>query len=391
MPAQQNIAIVLDPTAARRLVPGMFAYFKPGKVFWLIDALRPVGKILRDLERWQIDGIIMRVHQDLNRELLTLRKPVVICGGNRVQPMVASVSSDGRQVGALAARHLFELGLRNFAFFGIEAPFSQQRQHGFASTLHAGGCEASVHIDQRRGWEHYMELVHLADADLTKWLRRLPKPVGIFAAHDPLGWHLSQVCRTTGIAVPEEAAIISANNDEVVCSLAAPPLTSVAVPWSRVGAEVALEMDRLLEAAAVGPRRATKGRLIHVPPEGVVTRQSTDMLAVDNQLLGRALHFIREHAGEPVGVEDILKHVPVSRRKLEIDFQRHLQRSPKEEITRVRIERAKLLLAQTDLPIPVVAERCGYNYPERFTVAFRQQMKITPVAFRKSYRVNGRG
>lgn len=388
MPAHQNIAIVLDPTAARRLVPGMFAYFKPGKVFWLIDALRPAREVLRDLGRWHIDGIIMRVNKDLNRELLTLERPAVICGGNRVQPMVASVSSDGGKVGALAARHLLDLGLRNFAFFGIEAPFSQQRQHGFATTLDARGFEVSVHIDQRRGWEHYMELVHVADADLTDWLRLLPKPVGIFAAHDPLGWHLSQVCRTAGIAVPDEAAIISANNDELVCSLATPPLTSVAVPWSRVGAEVALEMDRLLEAAAK-PRRTTKGRMIHVPPEGVVTRQSTDTLAVDNQLLGQALHFIREHAGEPVGVEDILKHVPVSRRKLEIDFQRHLQRSPKEEITRVRIERAKLLLAQTDLPIPVVAERCGYNYPERFTVAFRQQMKITPVAFRKSYRVSG--
>jgi LacI family transcriptional regulator len=389
MPDHQNIAIVLDPTAARRLVPGMFAYFKPGKMFWLIDALRPVPEVLRDLGRWKIDGIIMRVHRDLNRELLTLGKPTVICGGNRIKPMVASVSSDGTQVGSLAARHLMELGLRKFAFFGIEAPFSEQRQHGFVKTLAVGGFEASIHIDQRRGWEHYMELVHVADAELTEWLKGLPKPVGIFAAHDPLGWHLSQVCRAASIAVPEEAAIISANNDELVCSLAAPPLTSVAVPWSRVGAEVALEMDRLLEAAVAGPRRGTKGRLIHVAPEGVVTRQSTDMLAVDNQLLGRALHFIREHAGEPVGVDDILKHVPVSRRKLEIDFQRHLKRSPKEEITRVRIERAKLLLAQTDLPIPVVAERCGYNYPERFTVAFRQQMKITPMAFRKSYRVSG--
>jgi LacI family transcriptional regulator len=389
MPDHQNIAIVLDPTAARRLVPGMFAYFKPGKMFWLIDALRPHPEILRDLARWQIDGIIMRVHPDLNRELLTLGKPTVICGGNRIKSMVASVSSDGRQVGALAAKHLIDLGLRNFAFFGIEAPFSEQRQHGFVKTLEAGGFTASIHIHQRRGWEHYMELVHVADAGLTKWLKRLPKPFGIFAAHDPLGWHLSQVCRAASIAVPEEAAIISANNDELVCSLAAPPLTSVAVPWPRVGAEVALEMDRLLEAALTGPRKSTQGRLIHVPPVGVVTRQSTDMLAVDNQMLGRALHFIREHAGEPMGVEDILKHVPVSRRKLEIDFQRHLQRSPKEEITRVRIERAKLLLAQTDLPIPVVAERCGYNYPERFTVAFRQQMKVTPMAFRKNFRVSG--
>lgn len=391
MPVTQNIAIVLDPTSARRLVPGMFAYFKPGKMFWLIDALRPAREVLRDLGRWHIDGIIVRVHAELNRELLTLEKPAVICGGNRVLPMVASVSSDSEQVGTLAARHLLDLGLRKFAFFGIEAPFSQQRQHGFITTLRASGSDASVHIDQRRGWEHYMELVHVADADLTRWLRELPKPVGIFAAHDPLGWHLSQVCRTAGIAVPEEVAIISANNDELVCNLATPPLTSVAVPWARVGAEVALEMDRLLEAAAARPRRMPKGRLIHVPPEGVVTRQSTDVLAVDNLLLGRALHFIKEHAGEPVGVEDILRHVPVSRRKLEIDFQRHLQRSPKEEITRVRIERAKLLLAQTDLPIPVVAERCGYNYPERFTVAFRQQMKVTPMAFRKSYRVSGGG
>lgn len=231
-----------------------------------------------------------------------------------------------------------------------------------------------------------MELLMDDDEGLANWLRGLPKPVGVFAAHDPLGWHMSQVCRKAGIPIPEDVALVSANNDELICNLANPPLSSVAVPWDRVGEEVALAMDRMLEAQERGPDADLMGRLVRIAPQGVVTRQSTDIMEVGNHHLRSALSFIKQNVGEPISVDDILRKVPISRRKLETDFLRHLNRSPKEEITRVRIERARMLLAQTDLPIPLVAERCGYNYPERFTVAFRRKVGVTPKAFRKSMR-----
>jgi LacI family transcriptional regulator len=383
----KKIAIILDPSAARRLVGGIFATLRPGKIFWLLDALRPTEELLAQLHQLKPDGIIMRVMADTNRALLKLGKPAVICGGSIVQRGVSSVSIDNSRVGALAAQHLMSLGLRHFAFFGIQAPFSPERQRGFTATLGRAGHAYNSYEDPRVGWEHYMELLHVADDALERWLRQLPKPVGIFAAHDPLGWHLSQACRQAGLSVPEEVAIVSANNDELVCGLAHPPLSSVAVPWGRVGAEIGLAMDRLLDGVAAGCRRGGTGQLVRVDPEGVVIRQSTNLLAIDHPLLVRAMQFIWQHAGAPITVNDILREVPMSRRKLESDFTRHLGRTPKAEITRVRIERAKLLLAQTDLPIPIVAEQCGYNYAERFTIAFRQHVQSTPSAYRRAHRV----
>jgi len=221
------------------------------------------------------------------------------------------------------------------------------------------------------------------DEGLVEWLKRLPKPVGIFAAHDPLGWHMAQICAKVGIPVPGDVAIVGANNDELICNLANPPLSSVAVPWDRVGEEVAL---RMLEAREAGHEKDLMGRFVRIAPQGVITRQSTDLMEVGNRHLRSALAFIKQNVGDPISVADILRIVPISRRKLEIDFARHLNRSPKAEITRVRIERARMLLAQTDLPIPLVAERCGFNYAERFTVAFRSNVGASPMAFRKSMR-----
>ncbi len=389
MPSPQQIAIVLDPTSARRLASGMFAAFKPGKAFLLVDALRPVAELYAKLRQWKPDGIVMRVRPDSNQALLKLRKPTVICGGNRAARLVSSVTSNSDLVGEMAARHLLDLGLKHLAFFGIEAPFSPQRQRGYLAALRKVGITGDSYIDRRSGWEHYMELLMDDDEGLVEWLKRLPKPVGIFAAHDPLGWHLSQVCAKVGIPVPEAVAIVAANNDELICNLATPPLSSVAVPWDRVGEEVALAMDRMLEAQESGQEKNLMGRFVRIAPQGVITRQSTDLMEVGNQHLRSALAFIKQNVGAPISVADILRNVPISRRKLEIDFICHLNRSPKAEITRARIERARMLLAQTDLPIRLVAERCGYVYAERFTVAFRRRMGITPVAFRRNMRSRG--
>jgi len=383
---QKKIAIVLDPLSARRLVESMFAYLKPDRLVWLIDAHRPVPEIIEQLKVWRPDGIVVRVKPDLHRALMEMGKPIVISGGNRAEHLVSSVGSDNDKVGAEAARHLMSLGLRSFGFLGMNAPFAPQRQRGFIETLHQAGFEAVEFNDPSVGWHHYMEMPHTPHAGLARWLADLPKPAGVFAAHDPLGWHLAHMCLHSRISVPEEIAIVGANNDELVCKLSRPPLSSIALPWQRTGAETALEIDRLVDAMEAGDTEGMQGRLIRLPPEGVVIRQSTDMLAIENPILRRAIAYIKAHASEPITVSDVVNQLPVSRRKLEIDFIRHLNRTPKEEIMRVRIERAKIMLAETDLPISMVAERCGFNYADRFAACFRQAVGMSPLAFRKSMR-----
>jgi LacI family transcriptional regulator len=294
------------------------------------------------------------------------------------------VGIDNEKVGELAANHLLGRELRNFAFVGKPYPFSQLRQRGFEHALASAGRRcAAAHVEHGQTIEHYIEDWLHADPSLEAWLKALPKPVGIFAAHDTTGWHVLQVCQAAGLRVPDDVAVIAANNDELTCGLAHPPLSSVSIPWDKIGSEVALTVTRLIGR---GTAHDAGAAIVRVPPDGVAVRQSSNVMAVAQPMLARALAFIQQHAFTPITVKDMLEHVPTSRRKLEQLFREHLKRSPKAEVTRVRIEHAKNLLARTDLFIPRVAESCGYVYTARFSTAFKQAAGLTPTAYRNQFR-----
>jgi LacI family transcriptional regulator len=217
-------------------------------------------------------------------------------------------------------------------------------------------------------------------ADLRRWLRELPKPVGIMACYDIRGQQVLDACRSAGLAVPAEVAVIGVDNDELLCDLASPPLTSVVPNAHRTGYEAAGLLDRLM----AGKRVAAAPTLI--APLGVAARQSTDVLAVDDREVARAVQFIREHACDGINVGDVLRVVPLSRRVLEMRFQRLLGRTPREEILQARLGRVKQLLGETDLPLYLIAERTGFEHVEYLSVVFRREAGTTPSAFRAAAR-----
>lgn len=379
-----TIALVLDSITAQRLARGMFRQFRPDKNFRFLDLYRPLPDLVDRLRASRPAVVVTRWAPGITEALAALDLPTVLIGGHESRPRTVCVGVDNEKVGEAAARHLLDRGLRHFVFVGKPYPFSMLRQHGFTAALAAAGHRCSAtHIETGRTLEHYIEDWLHTDASLEAWLRQLPKPVGIFAAHDTTGWHILQVCATAGLRVPDDVAVVAANNDELTCGLAHPPLSSVSIPWDKIGAEVALTVARLLARRS---RRAASPPDVRIPPDGVAVRQSSHLMAVAEPLLAQALAFIHQHAGSPIRVKDLLQHVPLSRRRLEQLFQTHLKRSPKAEITRVRIEQAKNLLARTDLFIPRVAERCGYVYPARFSTAFKQLAGLTPTAYRRQFR-----
>ncbi|MCH6256435.1 substrate-binding domain-containing protein [Puniceicoccaceae bacterium K14] len=386
----KQIALVIDPVTARRLSSGIFNNSRRDKNYWLFNAFRPVSDLMEKLEACNPDGIISRALPEVDEYLRALNLPTVLVGGNKGGEKIVSVGSNNDRVGEMAAEHLMNIGLENFAYYGIESQFSYQRERGFSNALREKNFQSKIYVDKYNNWEqYYMEILHLSDESLRKWVDSLPKPVGIFAVHDPLGWHLLEVCRRSGIKVPEEVAVLGANNDELICHLGHPPLSSVSIPWGKIGGEIAMAMDGILDAQDNrGLRDDSMPNVIKVLPEGVVTRQSSDLDAVQNATIKQALRFIKNNISRPITVPDLIEEVKVSRRKLELDFRTHLGRTPKEEITRARVESAKLLLSQTDLSIPLVAERCGYMYPERFAVAFRKLIGMTPSAYRKQFRMS---
>jgi LacI family transcriptional regulator len=363
----------------RGILRGIKRYAE-GRPQWTLLLLGPERQALDELRAFRPHGVIAFVFTyALRNALVRLRKPLVNVGGVLPSLDVPRVGVDNVGGGRLAAEHLLERGLRHFAFLGhARHAYSLDREAGFRQALEAAGYGVACH-HERGSFDPMGDLGRLSrDRQLYRWLSSLPKPVGVFACSDTWGIQLAEACLQTGLRVPEEVAIVGALNDDLLCELARPPLTSVVVPTEHIGYEAAALLDRLL-AGDKPPQRP-----LLFPPVGVVTRQSSDVLAIEDPAVAAAVRFIREHGHQPIQVGDVLKAVPVSRRSLERRFQKVFKRTLWEEIRRVHLERAKNLLANSALPMADVAERAGLQSAKQLSVVFREETGLTPTAYRRA-------
>lgn len=329
---------------------------------------------IKDLiANWSPHGIIGAIDTWDWIEVLSLtRSPVVNISYVNPSLSIPRVGPDEEQVGRMAARHFLDSGFRHFAFVGhASVGFSDDRMKGYVSTL--GNTGHTCHVFDN---EKYRRQGPTHEDNLARWVRSLPKPIALLACNDDVALTMSEVCRHVRLRVPDQVALMGVDDAELICELASPPLSSIATAPERVGYEAAALLERLMSGKAPpeGP--------VLLPPARVVTRQSTDVLAVEDADLRRALRYIRDHAHRPIGIPDLVRDTCVSRRLLERRFHKALGRSPQQEIRRVRIERAKDLLARPELPMYAVAERCGFASPQRFCAAFRKETGQTPGQFR---------
>ncbi len=309
-------------------------------------------------------------------------RPVVSVLSDLTSLSIPTVGVDDQAVGLLAAAHLRNQGHRDFTAFGWPEPFFLTRAEAFANQVRAtGGRFHTRWNNENHIWP--VEEYDSWERSIRNWLMALPRPIGIMTGTDIWGRRLNILMNRWGIRVPEDVSVISVDNDSLVCETAIPSLSSVAVPWRNVGAEAA----RLMAAAFESPVGGTgPAPLILLPPSGVVSRRSSDMLAVSDENVADALRFIRDNATKSLGVKDILKHVPVGRHTLQRAFRKHVGRTMLDEVHRVRIERAKSLLVTTDLSIPEVALRCGFSGAPKLTNLFRRETATTPGKYRRAFR-----
>jgi len=304
---------------------------------------------------------------------------VIHCSGGGDPNLTPVVALDDEAAGAMAAEHLVECRLERFAFYGTKShPVNPVRLAGFQRTLEAKGyacIECPISAPSPQQW-----MIHAHRPELMRWLREIPKPVGIMAFDDSASHDLAEACLEADVGVPDQVAIIGLNNDELLCECAWPPLSSIDPDYTRMGYAAARTLDRLLAGEKLEPGE----RMVRLPPIGVVARQSTDVLAIDDPNLALVMRYIREHACEPCTVQDALRVVPVGRRWLEQQFAAHFGRTPHDEITRIRIETAQRLLMEPDLTVNETASRCGYAEIKSFYQAFRKVTKTTPAAFRRA-------
>lgn len=338
------------------------------------------------LKDWDGDGIIGRIETpELAQVIRRLGVPVVDLRGSVTDAGLPLIDTDDQRVAALAAEHLIERGFRHYAFCGfVGANYSDKRCCWFQEHLTCAGFRCDVYqppqaVRSAETIEHEKRGLLFQD-DIARWLRSLPKPVGIMACNDIRGLQVMDICRRTGLVVPEEVGIIGVDNDEVLCELSDPPLTSVAPDALRIGYDAAVLLEELMAG------RNPPAEPILVPPKGIITRRSTEVLALDDRQLATGLRFIREHAFLPISVSEAARVAGMSRRVFERRFTAQVGRSPKAEVMRLRIERVKELLAESDWTLGNIAEKTGFNHAEYLHAVFTQKAGMTPGAFRRNAR-----
>lgn len=334
------------------------------------------------LKNWQGDGIISRLeNRDIVQVIGRLRLPAVYLRRVHLPTRLPRILTDNVAVSRLCFEHLTERGFRHFAFCGFNgADYSDERRDGFVELVAQAGYQCHVYSDglpsARTDTAEYEGLGLKDGGAVAHWIRQLPVPMGIMACNDMRGQQVLDACRATGRASPEEIAVIGVDNDEVLCSLADPPLSSVVPDTERIGYQAAVLLSQMMN----GDR--TPGGEILVEPRGIVTRHSTEVLAMDDRQIAAAACFIREHACEGIDVSDVLRAVPMSRSTMDRRFIKVLGRSPKDEILRVRLNRVKQLLAETDFPLADIAEKVGLDHVEHLSRIFKIRTGLTPSAFR---------
>jgi LacI family transcriptional regulator len=331
---------------------------------------------------WRGDGILTLVYPDNTALRAYLRKThaKLVNLGDDVDLGDGKVLMDNVAIGRMAAEHLLERGLRHFAFLkfsdvadvrGRETGFTDRLAHdGFLVTTLNWPKSRKAFRDDWYAW-------------LSRELLKLPAPVGVMAQSDNRAVCMLDACEAVGLKVPEQVALIGVDNKELVCNLAAVPLTSVDSDRERMAFEGSALLDRLMNG-----RPAPKGPIL-IPPRSVVLRKSTDTMAIDHADVRSALDMIWKRYTEPITVEDVVTANHLSRCGIYRAFEKHVGRSIGDEIKRKRLQHAQHLLAGTDEKLERIAILSGFSSGEYLSRTFHQVFGMTPSAYRKERRLAG--
>ncbi len=377
---RRSVALLIETSNAysRGLLRGIHDYVRKHAAWSIyLPEQERAAKPPEWLSRWKGDGIIARI--ETNEIATVVRKtklPVVDVSAARYLPDIPWVETDDAAISQLAAEHLIERGFRHFGFVGDPGfEWSNLRRDSFVKFIASSGFDCHLfhsvsRTDGNYDWDREQDT-------LGKWLASLPKPIGIMACYDIKAQQVLDACRSQEIAVPEQVAVIGVDNDELLCEFCDPPLSSVMSDALRAGYAAASMLDRMMSGEPM------EQQSILFAPVGIATRQSTDILAIDDADIAAALRFMRTNFMTGINVADVVKQIPLSRRVFESRFVKLLGRTPHDELTRLRIERVKELLSETELSLSAIAARVGFRHEEYLSVAFKKQTGLTPSAFRK--------
>ncbi|MEX6508669.1 substrate-binding domain-containing protein [Jiella sp. M17.18] len=381
---EKNVAVIVETSNsyARGVLRGIHEYARTRHGWTLYLTEHGRHEIDESFAgNWTFDGAIARIETDQMARIISgMKVPTVDVSAARLIEGIPWVETDDAAITQLALDHLRDCGLQNFAFFGD--PFynwSVWRQQNFERLLDRPDIVASRIFNLPVRKEPAVRWWTQRDA-IRQWLESLPKPVGIFACYDACGLQLLDICRYYGFMVPEDIAVVGVDNDELLCELSNPTMSSVIPNALRTGAYAAEMLDRMMRGGQI------EGRKHSIAPLGVRKRVSTDVLTVADPHVARAVAFIRQHSHKNIRVEDVLQVVPLSRRVLEARFRQALNRTPHQEILRARTNAVRELLLETDMSLSEISEALGIEHPEYLSVFFKKETGLTPREYRDQVR-----
>ena len=331
------------------------------------------------LETGSYDGIIARVGTSFHKMAQYRKIPLVNVWQNSPVKEVASVFSNNYETGVIAAEHLLGRGLRRFGFLGHNRDKADiQQLNGYTETLKSEGYQSTIFKFNRsviegnaEGWEEFI-------LQLRKWIKGLQPPVGIHATSDINCRYLIEICKSLELKIPHDLAIVGSGNEPLICSSPYPSLTSIDKNFEEVGYQAARLLDEMMKSG----KRSKEAK--YCQPQGIVPRQSTDSYASDHPKVALALRYIAESANRRIKVNDVVNAVATNRRTLERNFREFTGRTISHEISRMRIERAKRLMMESDLSFKELSAELGYRNSDHFYKSFLRAEGQTPSSFRKA-------
>ncbi len=333
-------------------------------------------KQIKQLKDSDADGIIMRSGLETEK-ILSMGLPAIVSSTPKEPiPNIPNIVSNHKAIGQMAAKYFLDQGFTNFAYCGFEnIPWSKVRCDSFSAQIAKASKKTLVYnpkeTKNKNPWQQ--------QNPMADWLKSLPKPIAIMACSDDCGQQIIEAAKTANMKIPNEVAVLGVDNDDMICNLTNPPLSSIEMDIEKAGYRSAQMLEKMMTGKKI------KDKFIYVNPIRVITRRSTDILAIKDADIAEAMKFIHKNSSRPLNIFDVTEKISISRRSLERKFRQTLSRSILDEIKQSRIEKIIHMLIETDLPISQIAMALKFSSSQNMSRFFQRETKITPLSYRKKY------
>ncbi|MDF7825931.1 DNA-binding transcriptional regulator [Pontiellaceae bacterium B12227] len=374
MKSQPHVLMMIEASreSGRRLIAGVADYarhFGPWHFHW-----QPLGlsRIAESREEMTFDGILVRDTAEVQSFMEAGVPTVAFTYGKQLMTGVGWVNTDDRGISQVVANHFVQRGFRHFAFCGFGGlPWSMGRGKGFSEALNTVGFSVNEY------WIPSSQVGEMDDTDIIRWLSSLPRPVALMATNDELGWKLVHLCQEAGLKVPDDCAVVGVDNDPVVCGMSDPPLSSVGLDQYQSGYQAAALLDKMMKG------KTPESLIITAGTGDVVVRQSSDIFAIEDAAVAKALRFIQENAHRPVKVDEVASASGMYRRGLERRFKEHSSRTILQACREARVEYLEKILKESKLSLEEIADQCGFTQTSHLTRFYISIRGESPSSYRK--------